>query len=36
MMDLMYRIPSDTSIRKCTITREYVEGTGKVVLERAA
>ena len=36
MMDLMYWIPSDETIRKCTITREFVEGTGKVLLEYAA
>ena len=36
MMDLMYRIPSDTSIRKCTITKAFVEGTGEALLEYAA
>ena len=29
LMDLMYKIPSDNTIRKCTITREVVEGTGE-------
>ena len=26
MMDVMYRIPSDETIRECQITREAVEG----------
>lgn len=29
LMDLMYRTPSDDSIRKCIITKEAVEGTGE-------
>ncbi len=29
LMDLMYRTPSDDTIRKCTITKEVVEGTGE-------
>lgn len=29
LMDLMYRAPSDDTIRKCTITKEVVEGTGE-------
>ena len=29
LMDLMYRIPSDDTIRKCTITKDVVEGTGE-------
>ncbi len=33
MMDLMYRIPSDKTIMKCTITKEMVEGTGEALLE---
>ncbi len=33
MMDLMYRIPSDETIVKCTITRDMVEGTGNALLE---
>ncbi len=33
MMDLMYRIPSDETIVKCTITRGMVEGTGEALLE---
>lgn len=36
MLDLMYRIPSDPSVKKCTITKEFVEGNGKVLLEYAA
>ena len=33
MMDLMYRIPSDKNIKKCTITKAMVEGTDEAVLE---
>ncbi len=33
MMDLMYRIPSDETITRCTITRGMVEGTGDALLE---
>ncbi|MCC8142218.1 MAG: ATP-dependent Clp protease ATP-binding subunit ClpX [Lachnospiraceae bacterium] len=33
MMDLMYRIPSDETIVKCTITKGMVEGTGEALLE---
>ncbi|MBQ0001357.1 MAG: ATP-dependent Clp protease ATP-binding subunit ClpX [Clostridiales bacterium] len=29
LMDLMYRVPSDNTIRKCTITKEVIEGTGE-------
>ena len=29
LMDLMYRTPSDNTIRKCIITKETVEGTGE-------
>ena len=29
LMDLMYRIPSDNTIRKCVVTKEVVEGTGE-------
>ena len=28
LMDLMYKIPSDNTIRKCVITKDVVEGTG--------
>jgi len=35
MMDLMYTIPSDETIVSCTITKEYVEGTGEVSIERS-
>lgn len=34
LMNLMYTIPSDDTIRKCTITKEVVEGTGEPELER--
>lgn len=34
MMDLMFRIPSDSSIRSCTITRGAVEGTGTPLITR--
>ena len=33
MMDLMYRIPSDKNIKKCTITKDMVEGNGEAILE---
>lgn len=29
LMDLMYKIPSDDTIRKCTITKDVVDGTGE-------
>ena len=29
MMDVMYQIPSDDTIRECIITKEAVEGTGE-------
>ncbi len=34
MMDVMYTIPSDPSIRRCIITRQAVEGTGSPVIIR--
>ena len=34
MMDLMFTIPSDDTIKSCTITREAVEGTGEPVITR--
>lgn len=34
MMDLMFTIPSDNSIKNCTITREAVEGTSEPVITR--
>ena len=34
LMDLMYRIPSDSTIKKCIITKEVIDGTGEPVLER--
>ena len=34
LMDLMYRVPSDNTIRKCTITKAVVEGKKEPVIER--
>ena len=34
LMDLMYTIPSDNTIRKCIITKEVVDGTAEPELER--
>lgn len=34
MMDLMFTIPSDDSIKGCTVTREAVEGKGRPVIMR--
>lgn len=34
MMDLMYHVPSDETIEKCTITRETVEG-GDAIIEHS-
>lgn len=34
MMDVMYQIPSDESIKKCIITKEAVEGTGEPITIR--
>lgn len=34
MMDVMYEIPSDDTIRECKITKEAVEGTDKPVVIR--
>ncbi len=34
MMDTMYTIPSDESIKHCKITKEVVEGTGQPLIER--
>ncbi|MCC8030045.1 MAG: ATP-dependent Clp protease ATP-binding subunit ClpX [Lachnospiraceae bacterium] len=33
MMDLMYRIPSDEAIQRCSITKAAVEGTAQPLLE---
>ena len=33
MNDVMFEIPSDSTISKCIITKEAVEGTGKPVIE---
>ncbi len=33
MMELMYRIPSDPRIRRCTITKDLVEGKSQALLE---
>ena len=34
LMDLMYQAPSDDTIRKCIITKDVVEGTGKPEIVR--
>ena len=34
LMDLMYKIPSDDTIRKCIITKDVVEGTGEPEIVR--
>lgn len=34
MMDTMFEIPSDETIKHCTITKEVVEGTGQPKIER--
>ena len=34
MMDTMYTIPSDETIKHCKITKEGVEGTGQPMIER--
>ena len=34
MMDVMYRIPSDETIRECKVTKESVEGTSQPVVLR--
>lgn len=34
MMDTMYMIPSDETIKHCKITKEVVEGTGQPIIER--
>ena len=36
MMDLMYTIPSDDSILRCTITKDYVNGEGDPIVARSA
>ena len=33
LMELMYRIPSDETIKKCTITKEAVDKTGEPLIE---
>ncbi|KIR02940.1 ATP-dependent Clp protease ATP-binding subunit ClpX [Lachnospiraceae bacterium TWA4] len=33
MINVMYEVPSDDSIGKCTITKDVVEGTGEPILE---
>ncbi|MDO4274298.1 MAG: ATP-dependent Clp protease ATP-binding subunit ClpX [Eubacteriales bacterium] len=35
LMDLMYKAPSDDTIRKCIITKEVVEGTGEPEIVRS-
>ena len=34
LMDLMYKTPSDKTIRKCIITKEVIEGTGEPEIVR--
>lgn len=34
LMDLMYKIPSDETIRQCNITKEVIDGTGEPVIVR--
>ncbi len=34
MMETMYSIPSDETIKRCKITKEVVEGTGQPIIER--
>lgn len=34
LMNLMYKIPSDDTIRKCTITKDVVDGTGEPEIVR--
>ena len=34
MMDTMYTIPSDETIKHCKITKEVVDGTGQPIIER--
>ena len=34
MMDVMYEIPSDDTIRECKITKEAVDGTGEPIVIR--
>ena len=33
MLDVMYRVPSDESITRCTVTKESVDGTAEVVTD---
>lgn len=33
MMDVMYELPSDEGVRRCRITKDVIDGTGKPVLE---
>ena len=34
MMDTMFEIPSDETIKHCKITKEVVDGTGQPIIER--
>ena len=34
MMDTMYEIPSDETIKHCKITKEVVNGNGQPIIER--
>ena len=34
VMDLMFEIPSDNTIRKCIVTKDAVDGKGEPVITR--
>ena len=34
MMDTMFRVPSDETIKECRITKDVVNGTGQPLYER--
>ena len=33
MMDVMYELPSKEHVKKCTITKDVIDGTGDPVIE---
>ena len=35
MMDIMYKAPSDETLKTCSITKDVVKGTGEPVCEHA-
>ena len=35
MMDIMYKAPSDETLKSCRITEDVVKGTGEPVCEHA-